>query len=1155
MKNLIRALVILLVTTPLSISQVSDFSYTSEWGTCDTDSISFTNLSTGAVSYYWDFGDGNNSTAVNPSNVYAFAGTYVVQLTAYNGLGDSTVSAQAIYIEQSPFASFWTMINPVCPGEALEFQNGTWPFADSYQWDFDDGSPVSTDFEPTHTFAAPGVYNVQLIAYHSCGNDTVYSSITVDPATLPFPGFGPSSTNVCPGEEIDFTNFSSGATSYSWDFGDLSPLETNTNVSHSYSMPGIYNVTLTAFNACNSDATSMSITVDNTIVPSPSIFATPNPVCSNDTVDFSVIAQGAVSYAWDFGDGNNSTTENPSHAYAADGGYGVNLDVTNYCGNTGSAFLFMTVGPAATPTSSFSASTMTPCVGQSVNFTNNSWGAATASWDFGDGSPLSSDWDAAHSYAVPGSYLVTLTVTNSCGQSDISTVTVNVGTDNPPFAGFSYMPWSDICTGTSVNFDNWSSDTTNIVWDWGDASPNTTTANAVHSYAAPGNYTVLMSTSNACGTSYTAQTINVVTDGAAETQFWLSTSLACPGEEVQLWPMTPSLDAVYDWGDGSPTVSGPDWTFSHTYNTPGIYVVTNTITNGCGTFTYTQNIEIKSTSVANFSTSDICLGGTANFTDLSTGTPDSWGWDFGDGGTDTAPSPSYTYGAAGTFDVSLTVVDQGCLNTYTQSINVYPTLSGATSSNMTQCDGSCDGDATVTPSGGNGSYTYLWDAAAGSQTTSTAIGLCPGPYNVTVTDGIGCSVVLPALVSSPSAVTGSIDLITSPTCNGDSDGQLTLSASGGTPGYDFSIDNGLTYGPSPITGLSAGSYNVIFRDANGCTDTLVAVITEPDPITASQTVIPENCGACDGSATITPAGGNGGYTYFWSPAPGAGQGTATPSGMCAMMYTCDITDMFGCTSSIPVLVGSMGAETLSTTQTPASCNSICDGTATVSYVCSDPPCTVDWLDASSASIGQTTETAIGLCAGTYYAEVTNNSGCVAIEPVDVLEPDAIAFSVSSTPDNGSSNGTASVTGVTGGDGSYTYSWDAAAGSQTTATAVGLDSGTYTVTVIDGNGCSTDSIVVVESTASIDDVNSLTVLSVYPNPTHGDIQLTYDSNQTGELQIIVYDAVGREVYRNNIQKSGAKIETTIPSKDFVSSFYLINLNLNGSKNTVRFLKTD
>ncbi len=380
----------------------------------------------------------------------------------------------------------------------------------------------------------------------------------------------------------------------------------------------------------------------------------------------------------------------------------------------------------------------------------------------------------------------------------------------------------------------------------------------------------------------------------------------------------------------------------------------------------------------------------------------------------------------------------------TVSAAIVPVTTSTSQTNVS-CNGGCNGTATATPTSGTGPYVYSWAPSGGSGATES--NLCPGTYTATITDANGCTGTASFTITQPSVLAAS-SVSTNVTCFGGADGTATATVSGGTTPYFY------TWQPSGgnaanATGLSAGTYTCIIVDINGCATTTTVTITEPPAFTASISGANISCfGGSNGTATVTPSGGAGGYQYSWS----SGGNAATENGLAAGSYSVTVTDANGCTATASITLTEPNLLSLATSGLAASCFNSCDGQVSVIATGGTQPFGFLW------STGCITPSCTTICAGTYTITVTDANGCTANSLVTITEPTALTQSLSSTPSNCIANdGTASTT-VNGGTGPYTYNWQPGNGNAAMHSNIGT--GMYTVTVTDANNCiSVDSVFV------------------------------------------------------------------------------------------------
>ena len=259
-------------------------------------------------------------------------------------------------------------------------------------------------------------------------------------------------------------------------------------------------------------------------------------------------------------------------------------------------------------------------------------------------------------------------------------------------------------------------------------------------------------------------------------------------------------------------------------------------------------------------------------------------------GENYAPSPLMVTG--GTYTVTAQDVN-GCTATMEQEVVVGPAAIDVNAMSMPEaCFGSADGQVSWAPEGGEGMYTYAFD---GEATTETAVSdLAPGTYEVTVTDEDGCSETVSVEVAAGVEITATA-VSTDASCFGDDDGEVVLSAEGGTGSFQYS-DDGNSFGQdNEFDDLLAGTYNFFVQDENGCVESVEATIGEPEAIVVTG-IVSEGSVTGEGTIDVTVTGGSLPYTYEWIGPGVSGQDGQDLEGISTGSYTVDVTDDNGCTT-------------------------------------------------------------------------------------------------------------------------------------------------------------------------------------------------------------------------------------------------------------------
>jgi len=704
---------------------------TSDAGTCQQSlTANFQDASSDAISWLWNFGDSSTSVVQNPSHTYNGYGAYDVTLTVINSNGCADTITRAAYIRlQRPKITV-----PALPA------NGCIPFTltltpvinspdqiVSFNWDFGDGGTSALQ-QPTHTYTSDGVYTVKLYFTSSTGcMDSVIFASSVNAGSKPAAAFSATPTEGCGSTPINFTNLSSPYTQLLWNFGDGST-STSINPVKYYQDTGYFNIQLIAFNYECTDTATISHYIH--ILPPIARFAA-TPDCSNRLLfsftDQSILPQ---TWLWDFGDGTTSTTQNPTHTYAALGVYTVTLTVTNgACTNSVQRII-----GASKQRPGFTAGSTVICQGSQGTFTPSNYNPSITSalyWNFGDGVEIHdvSLTPVTHTYAGSGTYnvmLITLDI-NGCRDTTIKAAFIRV---NGPAAKFTTSS-PGACNGSTVTFSDQSTTDgvnpiTNWLWDFGDGQVQSFTSPPfTHSYSTDDTFQVKLTVTDAAGCSDSITRPSFIIITSPDLSFTESTQTTCPGAQVTFSNTTvpATASALWNFGDGATSAAQ---TVSHVYADTGMYSVSLIITDSVGcidSLIKTDLIHVV-LPVAGFTVNDsfsACTPLEVRFTNASQNAV-SYRWDFGPGeGNSVLKDPEHYYSTPGTYRVRLLVNSAGgCQDSTFMNITVVDTA--GIRFTYTPIDGCNPLQVNFNIAGPASTQSYFWDFGDATElTTSSSI--------------------------------------------------------------------------------------------------------------------------------------------------------------------------------------------------------------------------------------------------------------------------------------------------------------------------------------------------------------------------------------------------------------------------------------------------
>ena len=492
---------------------------------------------------------------------------------------------------------------------------------------------------------------------------------------------------------------------------------------------------------------------------------------------------------------------------------------------------------------------------------------------------------------------------------------------------------------------------------------------------------------------------------------------------------------AYDWSTGAttPSVSNLE---------PGVhYVNVSDLTLGCNVFGLVEILEPQILSVDPTSTPVGCFGGNDGIAEAnaSGGTaPYTIIWSNGQIG------PLATGLIAGNYTV--TVTDTNNCSTF-GVINVGTSSSFLISFDSLQhvsCTGASDGTVVANATGGSGIYQYLWNTG---DTLAQIDSLQSGYYSVAVSDTNGCVAIDSVLIDEPMILSATVLSLNPTSCFNTCDGSSTVQASGGTAPYNYlwDVNTGSQTGPEAVN-LCPDTFIVSVIDFNGCGVLTSAIITAPDTIILSDSIVSASCFSyADGSVFTEVVNAVNPITYQWADTNYVLSQTGSellnvPSGD----YFVHITDSLGCQLLDTFHIAQPDLLTTSLFSISAICHGDTTGSIQQNVVGGTSPYSFLWNN------GDTLQDLTGLGAGTYSVQILDANQCSYIDSIIVTEPDPLeVFSlINDVSCYQASDGSISVQ-AEGGNGSYQYLWNTG---QTGDDLVGLMGGIYTVTVTDALGC-------------------------------------------------------------------------------------------------------
>lgn len=959
------------------------------------------------------------------------ANSYNVTITDGNGCSDidfstvgNTSGPTGLMIDSIDANCFG-----VCDGQAtVQVTDGTPPY--TYAW-----STVPVQTNVTASGLCVGTNSVSIIDVNGCSSVVDVQINGPTPLILNVSSTDPNCNTSCDGYANASVSGGSGTYTYNW---NTSPVQTTAAAANLCG--STYAVTVTDGNGCDTVKT-VSLTAPSPITYT--INAT-SPSCSYTCDGSSMISPfgGAPPYTYSWNTTPVQTTQTADSLCAG------NVVVVTLSDNNGCA-----ISTTSTPTP---ANPIIASIGNSSDISCYGYCDGYAQLQIAGGNaPYTYSWNTGPTTdqitnLCSGTYIATVTDQNGCEDTSVIVITepqdlsVVISQTNVSCAGY-----CDGYASAAVSGGTWP-----YTYLWNSVPAQT---NSIADSLCPGIYSVNVRDNNGCASNKSASIVEPLALNYTQSSF--SSTCGSANGSACISPSGGMAPYTVQWND-------PDTTIGNCIDSvlAGVYNPVLIDGNGCiNSDTVVIINDISGALIDSIVTQDLQCNGDANGIAqvfISSGTsPFTYDWkDIS--GTSIGMNTNTLFNlSGGTYTISI-IDGNNCVSSYAFGIyEPLPMASIIISSSDPTCYGLCDGVAKVGVGNGTQPYTYNWIQSGDTLDISSS--LCAGTSNLVVTDANGCSLIQDVVLNNPSIISVA-DNVTTVSCNGSSDGQISVTPSGGSGPYTYLWQPIGTGNGAQATNLSAGTYTVQVTDSKGCDTLLTIPVSEPSVLVATGTSTPSSCGNANGEATVAPSGGTPTYSYEWFDAAGTPIGQTTPiaTGLLPDTYDVLITDANGCTFTLNLpVVNHAGPVISNVNSNDVNCNGGNDGNATVYSSGGTFPYTYSWND----GFYQTTDSAIMLSAGTYGITVSDLNGCADSSLVTISEPSPILLSLSNDTTiciGGTAILSISVSGGTSLT-DYAYNWDNGIPDTAEFNVAPASFTTYNITVTDDNGCQEIGSVVVD----------------------------------------------------------------------------------------------
>jgi gliding motility-associated-like protein len=952
----------------------------------------------GPFTYSWTPGGQTTNPIIN-----LCPGTYSCTITDFYGCKSNTSGT----ITQPPvLTSIMNSNNVKCfntPTGTVSAAGagGTAPY--TYSW------PALASTLATVPNVAIGNYTCIITDANSC---SITSSITVtQPTSITLTSTVTSANcNQSNGSGTISATGGAGAYTYTWSSGSTTTVQSGVAA-------GTYTIQVKDANNC---LQTLAATIPNTAGPIISITSQTNVSCFNGNNGVATTSvSGGVSpyiYSWSNGQVTPSGTNLTAQIYTVSATDGAGCVTSTSVNITQPTALTVTISP-----------TNPKCFGAA-----NGFGIAAAlggtpgytyTWAGGNGNTGTSNQIGA------GNYGLSVKDGNGC------VVTSSMALVNPPAMvtsiTFTNVTCFNACNATAIASSTNGIGAVSYIWTGG-ASP---VSSQTLTGGCAGSYTVLATDQNSCIAN--AQ-VNITQPTQVTANISSTGSVTCFGGNNGFAVVTPGGGTgafTYTWSPSGGNAATASTLIA------GVYTATVADVKGCSATAVATILQPAAFTTTLTKTNPKCNGvcdGTGNVAfSGGVGLP-TFLWQPG-----LQPGNSVNNLCVGNQTVTITS-NGSCINVLTFTLTEPAVLTAVTNATNSNC-GQANGKVCAVVGGGTPPYNNMWSNGIATLCNNNVVA---GAYSFSVTDANGCVVNASGLINDIAGPVVSITSQTNISCFGGNNGAATTAITGGVTPYGY-LWTGTSYTTQNVSTFNVGIKNITVTDAAGCVGTASVNITQPTQLTSAiGSFTNVSCFAqTNGGATMLVNGGTPNYSYSWTP---SAQTSSVMVGVGANTYTCNVTDVKGCTTTQQVTISQPQPLVITASSfTNVSCSGGSNGQISTTIQGGTPVYSYVWSPAQPGS-GATLN---GLTAGGYMLALTDGNNCFIATNFNVLQPSALASNYTSLPATcGNPNGSATVT-VGGGTPSYTVSWNTAP-PQIGLVATNMAPGSnWQAIITDSKGCS------------------------------------------------------------------------------------------------------